>query len=924
MANTAATSRTRGSSSTRAESVPPPAAAPDSPGRVTRLINAVGGLIGGALSPSRAAPADEIGASPFNESNADSTISGSGDTVEQSTETDESNIARSAAEDYAEEGDGGLSDVEGGEVDDHYFATAHDDDEEIQMDERGEELEQFEMLLFDINFHCIPGAPKGWQPPQPPDTWQGYNPKANAPLTFEEVDNPGQWNSFCYRPRYATRGNKEYLGHWTPCGAKVVPPNEDGRRVVNGWEFFYNGWKPSAFDRATYVRGDATQKNLFPDDRNGCLDAERLKAHGLTKERMNEKDAFFFLQLLLPVGDTSESNVPGGDGRMPFFTHASQLTNTYAFGEKGWGNDYGHKYTPTSAKELVHWVAVPIRHGARGGKPSEVHTRWMVNDTEYDSDIANSITHSRYKQLKSTFKLNNNMTAVKKGQLGYDPACKYDYIYQAVCHNMNYFTKYASLDLAGDESTWGFAGFGEVVSRLINKPYSKGGQTTFLFDIRRRYPRAYVHRHKHQPRPDNFKAEGKFELWYLMNQVTDLLIKPTPEADVTFQVPSASGVGVGRTFSKRRIFSKCPHFTVDNHFSGDDILDEAGKRGFGITGTVRRDRFPAGLKEFVHSEKVTASTVTQAKVMRFQNPIFAIKQVEATDTSKAYTKTHCSFQSTGPTNIGGVNNLPSGTLYVSEKTRGQKPNVRHYGIEQNEPRQTYLGSYWGIDAVDHMIKIAGIRYITWKYWHAPYLHCLSIAVCAAYNMYLECTEGMLDEEWKVEKDKRMSYREFRLKLSVQMLAYDPTQRMYPNDEKFRDATNQPKAKRKVGDIAKGDGVNAETFQAQKRLCGTLDELEVHVKSIERKSWAGNCEVCGKKAHYNCRVCNIFVCSPTSAGDAKACHVTIHNDSFFGLARCDSRLHNKAATKWQSPSTTARKRNKTLIERIKEVIMGGGD
>jgi hypothetical protein len=27
----------------------------------------VGGLIGGALSPSRAAPADEIGASPFNE-----------------------------------------------------------------------------------------------------------------------------------------------------------------------------------------------------------------------------------------------------------------------------------------------------------------------------------------------------------------------------------------------------------------------------------------------------------------------------------------------------------------------------------------------------------------------------------------------------------------------------------------------------------------------------------------------------------------------------------------------------------------------------------------------------------------------------------------------------------------------------------------
>jgi hypothetical protein len=99
--------------------------------------------------------------------------------------------------------------------------------------------------------------------------------------------------------------------------------------------------------------------------------------------------------------------VSGGDGIMPFFNHAS---NIYAFSEKGWRNIYGHKYTATSAKELVHWVAVPIHHGARGGKPSELHTRWMANDTEYDIDIAKSMTHSRYKQLKSVFKLNNNMT----------------------------------------------------------------------------------------------------------------------------------------------------------------------------------------------------------------------------------------------------------------------------------------------------------------------------------------------------------------------------------------------------------------------------------------------------------------------------------------------------------------------------------
>ena len=148
MAHTDATSPTRGSFCTHVETAPPPAGTPNSPGRVTRLINAMGGLIGGALSPSRAAPGDEIGASPFHESNADSTISGSGDNVEQSNETDDSNIVRSAAEDYAEEGDGSLSDVKGDEVDDHFFAAANDDNAEVQMDKRGEELEQFYVLYL--------------------------------------------------------------------------------------------------------------------------------------------------------------------------------------------------------------------------------------------------------------------------------------------------------------------------------------------------------------------------------------------------------------------------------------------------------------------------------------------------------------------------------------------------------------------------------------------------------------------------------------------------------------------------------------------------------------------------------------------------------------------------------------------------------
>ncbi len=58
-----------------------------------------------------------------------------------------------------------------------------------------------------------------------------------------------------------------------------------------------------------------------------------------------------------------------------------------------------------------------------------------------------------------------------------------------------------------------------------------------------------------------------------------------------------------------------------------------------------------------------------AKAMRYENPIVAVRQVEVTNESMAYTENIVSFQSTGPTNISGVNNLPSLQLYVAKRER---------------------------------------------------------------------------------------------------------------------------------------------------------------------------------------------------------------------------------------------------------------
>jgi hypothetical protein len=58
--------------------------------------------------------------------------------------------------------------------------------------------------------------------------------------------------------------------------------------------------------------------------------------------------------------------------------------------------------------------------------------------------------------------------------------------------------------------------------------------------------------------------------------------------------------------------------------------------------------------------------------MRFEKPIVVVKQVPAGElgsvATKPYTKTLVLFQSTGATNISGVNSLPLVNLYITVKS----------------------------------------------------------------------------------------------------------------------------------------------------------------------------------------------------------------------------------------------------------------
>ena len=58
-----------------------------------------------------------------------------------------------------------------------------------------------------------------------PADWQPAAPKTNlGEKDFSDVDNPGAWHEFAYRPKFEGKGAaRKYVGHAMPAGAMPVP-----------------------------------------------------------------------------------------------------------------------------------------------------------------------------------------------------------------------------------------------------------------------------------------------------------------------------------------------------------------------------------------------------------------------------------------------------------------------------------------------------------------------------------------------------------------------------------------------------------------------------------------------------------------------------------------------------------------------------
>ncbi len=117
------------------------------------------------------------------------------------------------------------------------------------------------------------------------------------------------------------------------------------------------------------------REDLFLTDIYVELNVTFLKKMGLSKQKMQECNALFFYQLILPIVDPAMSGIEG-DTRMGCYKDVARNTNMYACGVKNRGGTHGHVFCPTTAEELLVWDGIVCCN-----INTNVAESWMMNQS---------------------------------------------------------------------------------------------------------------------------------------------------------------------------------------------------------------------------------------------------------------------------------------------------------------------------------------------------------------------------------------------------------------------------------------------------------------------------------------------------------------------------------------------------------------
>ena len=224
---------------------------------------------------------------------------------------------------------------------------------------------------------------------------------------------------------------------------------------------------------------------------------------------------------------------------------------------------------------------------------------------------------------------------------------------------------------------------------------------------------------------------------------------------------------------------------MDNFFSGDVVLNYQGGQGWKATMTCRCDHLPNKVdKKYFNYIKVVPVN-DQSKVARFEQPIIAVKHVIQANGKSNFWEERLYLNSCLISIDRWDNHLFGECSFFS----GRGNQKRSRGTERNEARETYLKTYSAEDKIDQMLLGWDVSYCSWKWWHTPTRHAQAIAMSMAYSIYVQCSEGDVDPNWKV---MLISATKFRQRLLSQMVNYKASDLMYPGDDKMCGATHKNK------------------------------------------------------------------------------------------------------------------------------------
>lgn len=135
------------------------------------------------------------------------------------------------------------------------------------------------------------------------------------------------------------------------------------------------------------------------------------------KEADGAPDALFFHQLLLPIHNLQARGEIPDDPRMPYYSHVAECSNDYAVNDLQLGKGYGHPLKLVDIPELVKWDGSVIMDGVLGQSKGAMLQRFDCSrddNTSYSPYIAESMTKTRWLEIKRLYKLNKNGDIVKR------------------------------------------------------------------------------------------------------------------------------------------------------------------------------------------------------------------------------------------------------------------------------------------------------------------------------------------------------------------------------------------------------------------------------------------------------------------------------------------------------------------------------